>query len=157
VTHVDDAQRSLFDRAAEDAGVARLDVACDGGSRGNPGPAAIGAVVSDATTDPPTILAEISETIGVTTNNVAEYRALLAGLDAAARFGHDELRVRADSLLLVEQLRGRYKVRDAKLVPLHAQAREKLRHWRRVDLQHVRREFNRHADALVNRALDAAP
>jgi ribonuclease HI len=134
----------------------RLELACDGGARGNPGPAAIGAVVTDPTTDPPTVLAEVSETIGVTTNNVAEYRALLAGLDAAMRFGDDELVVRADSLLVVEQLRGRYKVRDAKLAPLHAAARDKLRHWRRVEVQHVRRELNRHADALVNQALDAA-
>jgi ribonuclease HI len=153
---VNDAQGSLFGAAPEDAGVRRLALACDGGSRGNPGPAAIGAVVTDPRTDPPTVLAEVSETIGITTNNVAEYRALLAGLDAAARFGHDELLVRADSLLLVEQLRGRYKVRDAKLVPLHREAREKLRHWQRVELQHVRRELNRQADALVNRALDAA-
>lgn len=149
--------RSLFDDGAEPAAsYARLALWCDGGARGNPGPAGIGAVIADPSTDPPTVLAEVSEVIGVATNNVAEYRALLAALDAAAPFGDDELVVRADSLLLIEQLRGHYKVRNAGLAPLHAAAREKLAHWRRVDLQHVRREFNREADALVNQALDAA-
>jgi ribonuclease HI len=132
----------------------RLEVWCDGGSRGNPGPAAIGAQVLDATSDPPKVLAEVSEAIGITTNNVAEYKALLAGLDAAASFGSDELAVFADSMLVIEQVKGRWKVRDAKLIPLHADAKRKLAQWRRVELRHVRRELNRDADALVNRALD---
>jgi ribonuclease HI len=147
---------TLFDPPESSDARPRLAMWCDGGSRGNPGPAAIGAVVRDPTVDPPELLAEVSETIGIATNNVAEYRALLAGLDAAAAFGHDELLVRADSLLLIEQLRGRYKVRSALLAPLHASARDKLRHWHRVELMHVRREYNKEADALVNKALDAA-
>jgi ribonuclease HI len=146
---------TLFEPAPSGDARPRLEMWCDGGSRGNPGPSAIGAVVVDPSVDPPAVLAEVSETIGIATNNVAEYRALLAGLDAAARFGNDELIVRADSMLLIEQLRGRYKVRSAQLIPLHASAREKLRHWRRVKLEHVRREFNTVADALVNKALDA--
>jgi ribonuclease HI len=147
----------LFDEGDRpDVQYPRLALWCDGGSRGNPGPAGIGAVIADASTDPPGVLAEVSETIGVATNNVAEYRALLAALDVAARFGDEDLVVRADSLLLIEQLRGRYKVKNANLAPLHKAAREKLAHWQHVELLHVRRELNRDADALVNQALDAA-
>jgi probable phosphoglycerate mutase len=102
------------------------------------------------------VLAEVSERIGVTTNNVAEYRALLAGLDAAARFGNARLVVRADSLLLVEQLKGNYKVKHPNLKPLAAEARRKLAAWSSVELRHVPRAENHAADALVNRALDAA-
>ncbi len=129
---------------------------CDGGSRGNPGPAAIGAVVFAAVGEPSTRLAEVSECIGVQTNNVAEYRAFLAGLDAARAVGVSVLTVRADSKLLIEQVKGNYKVKHPNLRPLHAEAVRKLRDFSRVTLEHVRREFNKDADALVNRALDAA-
>ncbi len=136
----------------------RLDeivVFADGGSRGNPGPAAIGAVVLDPSTDPPRTLATVSEAIGVTTNNVAEYEALIAGLEAAARFHARRLRVRADSLLVINQLRGRWKVKHDGLRPLHEQARSLLRSYEHVDLGHVPRAQNKEADALVNAALDA--
>jgi ribonuclease HI len=136
----------------------RLDeivVYADGGSRGNPGPAAIGAVVLDPSTDPPRRLAEVSETIGVTTNNVAEYRALIAGLEAAAEYHARILRVRADSLLVINQLRGQWKVKHEGLRPLYEEARALLRGYETVDLAHVRRELNKEADALVNAALDA--
>lgn len=132
-------------------------VFCDGGSRGNPGPAAIGAVVTDPSTDPPRRLATVSETIGVATNNVAEYRALIAGLEAAAAFPARRVQVRADSELLVRQLEGRYKVRQPHLRPLYDEARRLLAAYDEVDLAHVRREQNTDADALVNAALDAAP
>ncbi len=133
----------------------RILIYCDGGARGNPGPAAIGAVVLDAGTDPPTRLATISEMIGNTTNNVAEYQALLRALEAAAPFGARTVEVRADSQLVIEQLRGRYKVRTAHLRPLYDRVRSLLADYEVVELQHVRREANTEADALVNAALDA--
>jgi len=132
-------------------------VFCDGGARGNPGPAAIGAVVVDPSADPPRRLATVSETIGVATNNVAEYRALIAGLEAAARFSPRLVRVRADSKLVIEQLAGRWKVRHAGLRPLFEEARRLLARFDEVELRHVPREANVDADALVNAALDAAP
>ncbi|MBV8950564.1 MAG: ribonuclease HI family protein [Actinobacteria bacterium] len=126
----------------------------DGGARGNPGPAAIGAVVQDPSTDPPTTLATISRRIGVATNNVAEYEALIAALEAAQEFPAREIRVRADSQLLIRQLEGRYKVKHTGLRPLYDRARVLLSRYERVDLQHVPREENIVADALVNAALD---
>jgi ribonuclease HI len=128
----------------------------DGGARGNPGPAAIGAVVLDPATTPPTRLAIVSERIGSTTNNVAEYRAVIEGLRAARRFPSRAVRVRADSKLVIEQLAGRWRVRQAHLVPLHAEARALLASYEAVDLAHVPREQNTDADALVNAALDLA-
>jgi ribonuclease HI len=131
-------------------------VFADGGARGNPGPAAIGAVVLDPSTDPPRRLAEVSETIGIATNNVAEYRAVIAGLEAAAEFHPRVVHVRADSLLVINQLRGEWKVKHAGLRPLYEQARALLRRFEQVDLAHVPRAQNFDADALVNAALDAA-
>jgi ribonuclease HI len=142
-----------FDRHG--SSVDAVTIFCDGGSRGNPGPAAIGAVVLDASTDPPTPLASVSEQIGVTTNNVAEYRALIAGLDAAAPFGARAVHVRADSLLVIKQLRGEYRVKHENLKPLYREARTRLAAYDVVDLQHVPRAQNVEADALVNAALDA--
>ena len=130
-------------------------VYCDGGARGNPGPAAIGALVIDPTTVPPTTLATISERIGKTTNNVAEYEAVIAGLEAAREFSARTIRVRADSMLVVEQLKGRWKVKQPHLRPLHARALDLLEGYDEVDIAHVRREQNVDADALVNAALDA--
>ena len=127
---------------------------CDGGARGNPGPAAIGAVVLDPSTDPPTRLATVSESIGVATNNVAEYRALVAGLEAAREFPAHRVSVRADSQLLVRQLEGRYRVKQAHLRPYFEQAKALLADYEDVDLAHVPREENTEADALVNAALD---
>ncbi len=136
-----------------DTGLAVV-IYCDGGSRGNPGPAAIGAVVYDAN-DLSKVLACVSECIGVATNNVAEYRALIAGLVAAKEQGARCVAVRADSELVVRQLEGRYKVKNAGLRPLFEKARELLREFDEVDIAHVRREDNVDADALVNAALDA--
>jgi ribonuclease HI len=145
---------SLFEQPAG----TRLDelvIYCDGGSRGNPGPSAIGAVVLDPSTDPPRRLAIVSERIGVTTNNVAEYRALIAGLEAAAPFGAQRVRVRADSKLVVEQVKGTWKVKQPHLRPLLEEARKLLAGYQEVDVQHVPRAENAAADALVNAALDA--
>jgi ribonuclease HI len=143
---------------AGDAGTHRVDeltLYCDGGSRGNPGPAAIGAVVFDSTVDPPQLLASVSETIGVTTNNVAEYKALIAGLEAVAHLHGRVIHVRADSLLVINQLRGRWKVKHENMRPLHTRARALLSAYEVVDLEHVPRAENTAADALVNAALDA--
>jgi probable phosphoglycerate mutase len=125
---------------------------CDGASRGNPGPAAIGAVLFDP--DGETV-AEISGTIGVNTNNVAEYRALIAGLEAAVDRGVERLEVRLDSELLVRQVTGRYRVKAANLKPLSLQAARLLRRLDDVRVVHVPREQNTAADALANAALDA--
>jgi len=132
-----------------------VEVQCDGGARGNPGPAAIGAVVLDVTVDPPVVLASISECIGIATNNVAEYRALIAGLQAALPFQPRCVRVRADSQLMIRQLEGRYRVKAAHLRPLYEEAMVLLTKFEDVDLGHIPREQNVEADALVNAALDA--
>ena len=117
-------------------------------------PSAIGALVIDPSTTPPTRLAAVSERIGTTTNNVAEYKALIAGLQAAQQFAPRTVRVRADSKLVIEQLAGRWKVKQPHLKPLHAHARALLDTFEQVDLAHVPREENTEADALVNAALD---
>lgn len=129
----------------------RLVVNVDGGSRGNPGPAAIAAVAS---TPDGEVLAERAETIGVATNNVAEYRALLLGIALARELGAADLKLIGDSELIVRQVEGRYKVKDAGLRPLHAQVREALKSFDRWSIEHVRRDHNAAADALVNQALD---
>jgi ribonuclease HI len=129
-------------------------IACDGGARGNPGPAAIGAVVYDLGTDPPTRVRTVSERIGVATNNVAEYRALISGLEAAGELRARCVHVRADSQLLIRQLEGRYRVKNAGLQPLYERAKALLSGYDEVVLEHVRREENVEADALVNAALD---
>ncbi|MGP6157736.1 MAG: ribonuclease HI family protein [Vulcanimicrobiaceae bacterium] len=125
----------------------------DGGSRGNPGPAASGAVLvaEDGTT-----LVEIGEFLGIATNNVAEWRGLLSGLAAAVELGVEYLTVRLDSELVVRQLTGVYRVKHADLIPLHAQAKRLLAKFKAVDVGHIRRKHNAAADALVNRTLDEA-
>ena len=126
----------------------------DGGARGNPGPAAIGAIVLDPSTSPPTRLATVSECIGSATNNVAEYQALIAGLEAARAFPSRRVRVRADSMLVIEQLKGKWRVKQDHLRRLHSRALGLLDDYEEVDLAHVPREQNTEADALVNAALD---
>jgi ribonuclease HI len=125
----------------------------DGGSRGNPGPAAYGYVLE---TEDGTVLDARGETIGVATNNVAEYRGLLAGLEAALERGVDKLDVVSDSELLVKQMRGEYKVKSETLRDLVFEARELAGKLRAVSYTAVRREHNDLADALVNEALDSA-
>jgi len=125
----------------------------DGGSRGNPGPAAFGYVLE---AEDGTVLAAHGEAIGVATNNVAEYRALVAGLERAGEAGVSELEVVSDSELLVKQMRGEYKVKNAALRTLWEQAQELAASVPRVEFTAVRREENDLADRLVNEALDAA-
>jgi len=134
--------------------VARFIVEADGGSRGNPGPAAYGAVVRDGETGQ--VLAERAEFIGTATNNVAEYRGLIAGLTAVRELDPDAtVEARLDSKLVVEQLSGRWKVKHPSMRPLALQAREVLPPDR-VTYEWVPREKNKHADRLANEALDAA-
>ena len=125
----------------------------DGGARGNPGPAAYGYVLE---ADDGTILAAHGETIGVATNNVAEYRALIAGLEKAVEVGVDQLEVVSDSELLVKQMKGEYRVKNENLRSLAVQASRLARQIGRVRWTSVRREHNELADRLVNEALDAA-
>lgn len=127
-------------------------VSTDGGARGNPGPAAIGASICDLDGNE---LDTVSEAIGDTTNNVAEYTAVIRGLEAAKDLGATSVRLRSDSELLIRQLEGRYKVKAAHLVPLHRQAKDLLASFDRATIEHVRRENNVRADELVNLALDA--
>jgi ribonuclease HI len=147
-------QYSLFGEKPG-TGLVEIVVYCDGGSRGNPGPAAIGAVVFDPASEPPRRLETVSERIGIATNNVAEYRALIAGLEAAAPYRAQRVRVRADSKLVVEQVKGTWKVKQPHLRPLLDEVRTLLAPYAEVDLRHVPRAENADADALVNAALDA--
>jgi ribonuclease HI len=130
----------------------RLVVNVDGGSRGNPGPAAIAALVSAPDGEP---LESRGEAIGTTTNNVAEYRALLLGIELAQAHGASEVELIGDSELIVKQVTGEYRVKDAGLRPLHAQVRAALAGFDDWTIRHVRREHNAAADALVNETLDA--
>jgi ribonuclease H / adenosylcobalamin/alpha-ribazole phosphatase len=126
----------------------------DGGARGNPGPAAYGYVLE---ADDGTVLAAHGEAIGVATNNVAEYRALIAGLEKAVEVGVRELEVVSDSELLVKQMRGEYRVKNEALRELSLQASRLARQIPRVRWTSVRREHNELADRLVNEALDRRP
>jgi ribonuclease HI len=123
----------------------------DGGSRGNPGPAAVAAVVTDASGE---MLAERAETIGEATNNVAEYRALLLGIELAKELDADEVEFVGDSMLIVEQVRGNWKVKQEHLRPLHTKVRDALRDLESWSIRHVKRGENERADELLNEALD---
>jgi ribonuclease HI len=125
----------------------------DGGARGNPGPAAYGYVLE---AEDGTVLDARGETIGVATNNVAEYRALIAGLEKAVELGIDELEVVSDSELLVKQMQGEYRVKNEALRELNDEANFLERKLGRVRYRAVRREHNELADKLVNEALDRA-
>jgi ribonuclease HI len=125
----------------------------DGGARGNPGPAAVAAVATSSDGDP---LGERNAYIGEATNNVAEYRALLLGLELARDLGADDVEVVNDSELVARQIGGEYKVKHAGLKPLYLEAMRELRDFDRWAVRSVRREQNTRADELVNEALDEA-
>ena len=131
--------------------MSKLIVNVDGGARGNPGPAAIGVVVRDGDGE---VLEERAERIGRATNNVAEYKALLLGIELAAARGAAELELVGDSELIVRQVEGRYKVKDATMRELHAEVKGALSAFENWTIRHVRREHNAEADRLVNEALD---
>ncbi len=129
----------------------KLTVNVDGGARGNPGPAAIGVVVRN---DDGAIVEAMGETIGKQTNNVAEYRALIRGIELALAHGADEVELIGDSQLIVRQVEGRYKVKNAAMKELNAEAKALLAKFDRWSIRDVRREQNADADRLVNEALD---
>src|SRR3954468_22954698 len=133
----------------------RLVVEADGGSRGNPGPAGYGAVVRDAVSGE--VLAEAAESLGVTTNNVAEYRGLIAALTKAAEIAPDaDVEARMDSKLVVEQMSGRWRIKHPDMKPLALKARDLASGFSSVRFTWIPRERNKHADRLANEAMDAA-
>lgn len=125
----------------------------DGASRGNPGEAGIGVVFLDSEG---TVVSEICDYLGQTTNNVAEYQALIRALEAAREMGARRLRVRTDSELMVRQIEGRYRVKNDGLIPLFRRVKDLIRGFESVEVTHVPREANRQADALANRGIDQA-
>ena len=131
--------------------MSRLIVNVDGGARGNPGPAAIGVVVRGRDGE---VREELGEKIGEATNNVAEYRALLRGIELAAGHEATELELVGDSELVVRQVEGKYKVKNAGIKPLHAEVKRALAPFGSWSIRHVRRAENADADRLVNQALD---
>jgi ribonuclease HI len=133
------------------SGVDEVVVWTDGGARGNPGPAGYGVLITDRRA---AVLAELAEGIGWATNNVAEYQGVIAGLKRAHELGARRVVVRADSLLVVNQQLGSWKVKNEGLRPLAAEARRLASGFERVTWEHVPRERNRRADALANQAMD---
>ncbi len=123
----------------------------DGGARGNPGPAGYGVLIVDQDGQP---LTELHGAVGIATNNVAEYNGLLAALTWAARHRHTRVHVKADSQLLVEQMKGNYRVKNEGLLPLYRQARHLVARIGSVTFEHIRREQNKEADRLSNMGMD---
>ena len=129
----------------------KIYINADGGSRGNPGPAAIGVVVLDENKK---VLETAKEKIGIASNNIAEYKALIKGLELAAKHHPSEVYVLMDSELVVRQMNGEYKVKAKHLLPLHTTAQELAKNFPKISYTNVLREYNAHADMLVNEALD---
>jgi ribonuclease HI len=130
--------------------ISRMLIKCDGGSRGNPGPAAIGAVLYDSQNR---VITTLSRAIGTTTNNQAEYQAVIAALEEAVRLGARQVELKIDSELIVRQLNGLYRVKKAELKPLFQRIKELQKKLEKLEVNHIPREENREADRLVNIAL----
>jgi ribonuclease HI len=149
-------QKSLFDEPAPKSSLRNAPAAIraniDGGARGNPGPAAYGVVIRDAKGE---VVAELSDYLGIQTNNYAEYSGLLAALEFAVREKRLSLKVLSDSELLVRQMQGRYKVKSPGLIDLYDRARALVRKLEHFSIDHVLRQYNKEADALVNQVLDS--
>lgn len=148
-------QKSLFEpapRPSQGGGAHTIKANIDGGARGNPGPSAYGVIVRDSKGE---IIAELSDYLGIQTNNYAEYSGLLAALDFAVREKHLSLKVLSDSELLVRQMQGRYKVKSPGLIDLYDRARALVRKLEHFSIEHVLRQYNREADSLVNQVLDS--
>jgi probable phosphoglycerate mutase len=142
----------LFDDGLPAESAAEMITAyCDGGSRGNPGPAGYGVSIEGANGQK---IGELSEFLGVKTNNFAEYSALLGALEFALTQGHPALRVVADSELMVKQIKGQYQVKSPELRPLYDEAKRRIAKLERFEIQHVLRNKNQRADALANEAMD---
>jgi len=129
-------------------------VACDGASRGNPGPAGAGVQITD---ESGIVLAEVAEGLGIATNNVAEYTAVIRGLERASELGATDVLLRSDSQLLINQLTGRYRVKSPHLQPLHRRVRQLASAFGSIEFEHVRRERNTEADRLANEGVDGTP
>ena len=130
--------------------MSRLTIFSDGASKGNPGDAGIGVVISD---EDGAVLCEVGQYIGKATNNAAEYAALIRGLQEAARLGATEVEIATDSELLARQIAGVYRVKSANLKPYYEQAIALVRSFRQVSISHVMREFNTRADELANEGI----
>lgn len=126
----------------------------DGGSRGNPGPAGSGAVIYELVDGEEREIARVSEYLGVATNNVAEYNAIRIGLLRSIELGITDLEVRLDSELAVKQINGQYKVKNAGLKPFHTTVKSLMPSFKTITFSHVRREFNKVADSIVNEVID---
>ena len=144
-------QKSLFDAPTARAAAPATKANIDGGARGNPGPSAYGVVVRNAKGE---LIAELSDYLGNQTNNYAEYSGLLAALEFAVRENHLSFKVFSDSELLVKQMKGQYRVKSPGLLELYERARTLVRKLEHFSIEHVLREYNREADALVNKVLD---
>lgn len=144
-------QTSLFNKPAPPRKPFDILANIDGGARGNPGPAAYGVVIRNPGGQ---VIEEWGEYLGIQTNNVAEYSGLLAALDYAVREGHASVKVLSDSELMVRQMLGQYKVKNAALKELYDRARTLTRKLQQFSIEHVLRERNREADRLVNQVLD---
>ncbi len=131
----------------------RLEIYIDGGARGNPGPAGVGVVVLDAGGKK---IKDVSKYIGETTNNIAEYNALLYGLEEALILRADEIKINLDSELVAKQLSGEYRVKDADLKPLFERALNMLKGFKHFEINHIERSRNKEADKLVNKAINLA-
>ncbi|MBI4734047.1 MAG: ribonuclease HI family protein [Rubrobacteridae bacterium] len=129
----------------------KIIVYSDGGARGNPGPAGAGGQILNVNGE---VLAEISEYLGETTNNIAEYTALILTLEKSQTFRAEEIEIRADSELMVKQLNGEYKVKNEGLKPLHAKVKGLMAPYKRVNIKHIYRSENKRADELANQAMD---
>lgn len=130
----------------------KLIINTDGGARGNPGPAGIGVVIKDEAGD---LVYQFGGYIGETTNNTAEYRALIKALEEAGHLGATDVVINMDSELIVKQMLGQYKIKEPTLQPLAQEVIKLLKQFQSHSFTHVRREYNKEADALVNQALDA--
>ena len=131
----------------------RVEIYIDGGSRGNPGPAGIGVVILD---ERGKTIKDIAKYIGETTNNIAEYNALLYGLEEALIIRADEILINMDSELVAKQLSGDYRVKDSNIKPLFERALNMLKSFKGFEIKHIKREKNKEADKLVNKAINLA-
>ncbi len=138
--------------------IKRIRMYADGGARGNPGPAAGGSVLVEIRADGTNgeVVAEVGKYLGTATNNQAEYTGIIIGLEKARELGYNEVECRLDSELAVKQLNGEYRVKNAELAKLFLVIHNLRTHFRKVTFTHVRREYNKLADAMVNRTIDAA-
>jgi ribonuclease HI len=148
----DEILKSVSDNDDKNTSDSALTVFTDGGSRGNPGPSAAGFVILNKQNE---VIDEGGEYLGITTNNQAEYHGVRLGLEKALERGATQLHFRIDSMLVVNQLNGMYKIKNRELWPIHERIRELMKQCERVTFRHVQREFNQLADGMVNKTLDA--